>query len=884
MFLNKEPKRGIAMYFDKGLNAQPCHDFDNDFEEQLWCTFKGGNEELVLVGCIYRSPNSNDNNNNELFKLLRAEQMSKYDKILIFGDFNFPDVKWDGTWNSGKNNDIVENLRDAFLIQKVTRPTRVREGQRPTIDDLVLVNEEFLISDIEYHDHLGKSDHLILTFELYVPRAKTTEGHKYKFNLQKGDYNKMRKMFSEQINSLFHDEQDVEEMWNILKCKIVESMEECIPKTKCGKGIICKPLWMNDKVLKKIKKKYNLFKRYLLTKDGKDYIRYAKIRNKSKSEIKSARKAYERKIAEECKKDPKCFWKYVQERTKVNAGVNTLNNGKGGLAESDMEKAEVLNEFFASVFAKENTNNIPDISQCSKSNGISVIDIIITPAAVEKKLHDLNQFKAQGPDSIPPKVLKELSKELAVPLSMIFNKSLETGKVPFDWKLADVTAIFKKGSKAEPGNYRPVSLTCIACKVLESIIRDVIISHFNDNDLFAVCQHGFRSKRSCMSQLLEVMEDLVTMIENKFPIDIIYLDFRKAFDTVPHERLLKKMEAYGIVGKLLNWVRDFLSNRKQRVRVGNCMSSEKDVKSGIPQGSILGPVLFTIFINDLPDEVTSFCKIFADDTKIYDKSDNHKTLQDNLYCLQKWSERWNLYFNVDKCKVLHVGKNNPEHEYNMKINEEYRLIHKCEEEKDLGVIFDKDLLFDAHIQKSINKANQMVGLIKRTFLFLNKEIFLKLYKAMVRPHLEYGNIIWYPHFKRQSVSIERVQRRATKLLQECYNMSYEDRLGYLNLHSLKGRRTRGDLIEAFKIFHQLTDLQWDYFFEDAKSDKTRNPEGKVFINQFHTNMGKSMFSNRVATNWNNLSYALKFANSTNAFKNLLDQDPKFKVEFRSFDE
>ena len=202
------------------------------------------------------------------------------------------------------------------------------------------------------------------------------------------------------------------------------------------------------------------------------------------------------------------------------------------------------------------------------------------------------------------------------------------------------------------------------------------------------------------------------MIESKDPVDIIYLDFCKAFDTVPHVRLLKKLEAYGVAGKLLNWIRDFLSNRKQRVRVGDCMSTEKDVTSGIPQGSILGPVLFTIFINDLPDEVNSFCKIFADDTKIYDKSINYNRLQEDLNRLQNWSDKWNLYFNVEKCKVLHVGKNNPEQNYDMKMKGVNRPLQKCEEEKDLGVIFDEDLSFDTHIQKSINKANQMMGLIK----------------------------------------------------------------------------------------------------------------------------------------------------------------------------
>jgi len=269
--------------------------------------------------------------------------------------------------------------------------------------------------------------------------------------------------------------------------------------------------------------------------------------------------------------------------------------------------------------------------------------------------------------------------------------------------------------------------------------------------------------------LLEVMEDFSLFIEEGCNIDIIYLDFRKAFDTVPHKRLLEKIKSYGINGKLYDWIKDFLTQRTQKVRVNNQLSKETVVNSGIPQGSILGPILFTIFINDLPEGLKSICKIFADDTKIYDNSDNSKNIQTDILHLQSWSEKWKLYFNVSKCKVMHIGtkENKPRENYfmndmNKKIN-----IEKCEEEKDIGVIFDEKLLFDKHMDSSINKANRMLGVIKRTFSFINKDTFLKLYKSMVRPHLEYGNIIWHPLLKRQSSAIEKVQRRATKLLKEC---------------------------------------------------------------------------------------------------------------------
>ena len=208
---------------------------------------------------------------------------------------------------------------------------------------------------------------------------------------------------------------------------------------------------------------------------------------------------------------------------------------------------------------------------------------------------------------------------------------------------------------------------------------------------------------------------------------------------------------------------------------------------------------------------------------------------------------------------------------------------ECETEKDLGVTFDNKLSFDSHIQSCINKSNSMIGVIKRTFQFLDRDTFIKLYKALVRPHLEYGNVIWYPQFKRQSVAIERVQRRATKLLPECRGMTYEERLNYLNLHSLKGRRVRGDLIEAFKLYNGLVDGDWNLFFTNVKYTNTRGSEGKIYVKHCNLNLRKNTFSSRILKLWNNLGSQLKNAQSTNSFKNQLDCESKFVKLFRDFD-
>ena len=884
-FVNDKPKRGCILYVEHELNAKPCDILnETDFEESVWCEFKSPNDENVLLGCIYRSGQSSKENRQKLFQLLKHDEIKKYHKVCIMGDFNFSSVNWNGQWTNEEDNEVIENIRDAFLIQKLSRTTKHRNGQQSTMPDLILVNENNLISNIDHRAPLGLSDHEVLIFQMYVAKTKLNQEDCFKYNLRKGNYNNLRQEGRETDWSTL-DDMDVNSCWSHVRDWVQSGMDRHIPKVTVKKSVNTsktKPKWMDRKNLRQIKKKYNAFKRYLETRSGIDYQRYIIERNLSKRMIKNAKRGYETKIAYQAKSNPKNFWKYVQEKMKINTSINALKTDSGQMAVTDSEKAETLNNFFSSVFTRENLDNLPQMTKSLNLEGISLSEIRVTPMVVEAKLKNLDPSKAQGPDKIPAKILKELCKELSIPFSILFNKSLEKGRIPDDWKTADVVAIFKKGSKQDPSNYRPVSLTCVICKVLESIVRDVIVTYFNDFKIFADCQHGFRSKRSCMTQLIQVMDDLTVLTDDRKAIDIVYLDFRKAFDSVPHKRLLIKLKNYGIHGSLLDWISDFLTDRRQRVRVGSTFSSDKPVLSGIPQGSILGPVLFTIFINDLPEVISNTCKIFADDTKIYGDSENHSSIQRDLNNVQDWSNKWNLYFNVQKCKVMHIGKKNPLKDYTM--GESNEPIQKCSEEKDLGVIFDSNLSFDPHIQKAISKSNQMIGLIRRSFSFMDKNMFLKLYKALIRPHIEYGNVIWYPLLKRQSSSVEKVQRRATLILPECRNMTYNERLSYLGLPSLKARRVRGDLIQTYKIFHQVDDIAFNSLFHLTKSDITRGNAGKLFVNFSKTNLRKNSFANRVIGMWNSLPTNVKLSNTINNFKSLLDADANFKNIVYDFDD
>ena len=566
---------------------------------------------------------------------------------------------------------------------------------------------------------------------------------------------------------------------------------------------------------------------------------------------------------------------------KHKASIGPLQ-GEHKLLTEDLDKAEILNNFFSSVYTIEDNSSLPDTE--GLGSNYKMPNITITEERVKEKLDFLNVNKSFGPDEIPSKVLKECSNELCKPLCTLFKESVKCGILPSDWKSATVTALFKKGDKRLPGNYRPVSLTCVICKVLESIITDEIVNFLDTHNLYSNCQFGFRKGRSCVSQLLEALNKFTKYLDDSLPFDIIYLDFKKAFDSVPHNRLLLKLESYGISDDLISWIRDFLKNRIQKVRVGSSLSSEGRVLSGIPQGSILGPVLFNIFINDLPLGLTSDVKIFADDTKLFNLSSNSSILQDDLNKLLSWSKKWQLTFNISKCKVLYCGKNNPKKEYFLNDNNMPEKIDECLEEKDLGVIFDQQLLFDKHIQTSITKANQILGIIKRSFEFMDKNVIILLYKSMVRPHLEYANAVWAPALKRQSVALERVQRRATKLIPQIKYMTYSQRLKTLKLPSLKFRRLRGDLIQVFKILNGIDNVEIENIFTLAPYSNTRNSLFKIFINHARTNKRKFYINNRIAKTWNTLTNLTKTAKSTNTFKNFLENESQIELLKFQFDQ
>ena len=839
--------------------------------ESVWSEIKLKNNDKLLIGCVYRSPNSGCESHGEIRDCLNTVTNLKYSHMLINGDFNYPELTWNPETSPSSvlhpASLFLESLRDNFLHQHVQNPSHARTDQSPTTIDLLITNEEHMLDDLNHTPPLGKSHHDCLVYK-YRCYSECEENHTKMFKLNKGNYSNLRQDVS---NTTWFENRntDINTMWLEFKNGLLEKCANHIPMTNQSTTARRQDApWMNDRVKNKIKEKKEAYKAKIQNNCDETRKNYSQKCNQVKWECRKAKREYERKIALNAKSNPKAFYKYANGKMKVRAAVGDLKRPDGGIAQTNMEKAETLNEFFASVFTKEQTGELPDFED--RPFTTTLHSITISPSQIEKKLSKLNPTKSPGPDGIHTRILREVSAEISQPLAHLYSRSLRSGEVPQEWKDGHITPIFKqKGSRNDPSNYRPVQLTAVISKDMESHIRDEIMKHLTSNKLISKQQHGFVDGKTCSTNLVTCIDHWTKILDSGGTLDAIYLDLMKAFDKVPHRRLLKKLRAYGIRGEVLQWIKEFLKHRRQRVVLNGSKSTWSSVTSGIPQGSVLGPTLFLVFINDLPDVVRALIQIFADDSKMYleiSTPNDSESLQTDLGKMESWTHTWQLKFNEAKCKVVHMGKNNTNTDYTLNSGAKLET-STCE--KDLGVLVDNKLTFSDHAQKAVSKANSKLGIIRRSYTYLDSEVVSKLFTSLVRPILEYGIVAWSPVYKKDADAIERVQRRATKLVPKLKLLPYPERLKKLKLPSMYFRRARGDMIEAFKYltnrYKSENPLVRDY------DTRTRGHNLKLKKQYANTNIRKNFFSIRVVDLWNSLPQDIVSSNSVNMFKNRLDR-------------
>ena len=880
--------RGLCLFIKKQIDFNQVYDYDKYFKTSLFINIKNSQCNLTL-GVIYRSPNTPQEENVKMIEMLNvisSNHISLNNKLLIMGDFNFPGINWELECTNHQNEMNIENqfltcIQNNFLFQLVDQPTHCRGLQTPTLIDLIITNDPNILGDIAFNAPVGNSHHCVMLFKLYVNVFNiNNEINKQdiKYNYEKGNYTGMRDFVKNcDWNVLFNKNSNVDEWKENLENVLNDARDKFVPKIvikeTCNKPKRSFPA--NKSILEKIhdkRKAFAYFKKYPTHTNEQNYHFHRNVVN---SAVKKAKLTKELNIANKIKTNPKCFFNYVNSQLKPRECISNLKREDGSMTETDQEKAEVLNSFFSSVFVKENDEPIPELDVDIEKE---LNNIIITDNDMLDVLKNLNPSKSPGPDKIHPRLIKELSNELAGPLHLLFDKTISDGGIPKSWKEAEVKPIFKKGNKETPGDYRPVSLTSVICRIFEHFIRNALYNHLVNNSILSKDQYGFCKKRSCVSQLLVTIDEWFSYLDKKIPVDAAYLDFRKAFDSVPHKRLIYKLDKYGIKGNILNWIKSFLSDRTQFVNVNNNYSEKAPVLSGVPQGSVLGPCLFLYYINDLPEVIKCLIKLFADDSKAYQPIKtilDNKLLQHSINDLVKWTEKWLLKFNNEKCKILHLGKNNPKYKYHIKQGDLITDLQETINEKDLGVFIDPFLSFDNHISYTIKRARRMAGMLIRTIKNKYPNIMTSLFKSLVRPILEYALAVWCPYKRKHIDEIEKVQRQFTRHIKGLKNLSYHDRLRKLKLPSLEYRRLRGDFIEVYKIVHKIYDpLTTNSLLTLDLNLKTRTNSLKLKKKRTNYQPYQCFFTNRVTSNWNRLSKDIVCAESLNIFKNKLDA--KFK--------
>ncbi|MDJ0596593.1 MAG: reverse transcriptase family protein [Pleurocapsa sp. MO_226.B13] len=856
---------GVAIYVKDSLRACENNRIKADRNtESIWLDITAHNEKIVF-GVIYRPPRLDRDKSRLLYEEIGRAALNN--KICVVGDFNMAHINWMDITGDQDSTEFLNTVQDNFLQQHVTQPTR-----GDNILDLVLSNRENLVKEVKVEDGLGNSDHNVITFLIQV-KIETDKNLMTVPNFRRANFDGLREHLrmtdwehnlgaSEENNNL-----GVNDRYNKFTDTLLTAQKRYIPNKQYRSGKN-DPRWMNDTIHTLLGRKNRAYKQ-MKNGDNTQTNAYNHLKREVKKEIRKAKREFEQRVAREAKNNPKGF--YQLYKTKAKEKIGPLKDREGQLVNDNTIMAEMLNTGFVSVFTEENLTDVPTAPQMyTGSEQDKLQNINISRDDVIKEIDRLKAHKSPGPDEVFARVLKECKEEISDQLVNIFNMSVETGEVPEAWKLANVVPIFKKGDKAATGNYRPISLTSTVGKILESIITKKIREHLDRHDLINDTQHGFMKGKSCLTNLLSFYSEVYEAVDNDKVYDAVYLDFSKAFDRVPHERLIKKTRAHGIEGRVLNWIQAWLRGRKQRVSVNGKKSEWAEVTSGVPQGSVLGPLLFVIYINDLDTSIQSSLSKFADDTKIgsvIESEDDVNKLQRDLNKLCEWTEKWQMRFNTDKCKVLSMGKVDQPRTYNLR----GEVIGNSTCERDLGVLVSQNLKNKEQCIKARNKANRALGFISRSVSNRSEKVILQLYLALVRPHLDYAAQFWSPLYRRDVNLLESVQRRMTKMIHNTRNLTYVERLKKLKLHSLERRRVRGDLIEVFKWLRGLNRGDINRILRLNQTDRTRNNGFKLDKFRFRKDLGRNWFSNRVVNEWNSLPYEVVNSASVNSFKHRVDK-------------
>ena len=889
---------GVLLFSHASVPVTSYFTFDDSICQALFCKF----ETIKTCICVlYRPPKTPASSFSSAIEFLSSHIQNIVDdsyQLNITGDFNMSEIDWHtGLLSPGCPTDVAECSKVLFsfmskhlLNQYITIPTR-----GPNTLELFLTNDTRMVTNVS-STVTKLSDHNLVEVMLshnplepeksHVPifdenEFRSLDFHNADFeiinqNLSNVNWDAIRSSCSfEQFPKLFTDT-----LFQICKASV--------PVKKVPTG---RPRQLN--ALRRKRKKLEARINALQTHNGcPDHIKslqtkLALIHYDIKDAINRNLDFKEQKAVNKIKTNPKYFYSYAKSLSRTKSSINMLFDTNNNVSTDSKTIADTLQEQFQSVFSDPNIPHIkePSFSPPVMSFPMNDTDFTLLDDDILSAIKNIPIDSSCGPDGIPVILLKNCAAQLCTPIKIIWSESFQIETVPQFYKNTLISPLFKKGDRARAVNYRPIALTSHIVKIYERVLRTKMVSYIEANNILCNNQHGFRKGRSCLTQLLSHFEDIMLGLTQGADTDAIYLDFAKAFDKVDHKLLLKKLHRYGFHEKLIKWLESFLSNRSQHVAVHGISSFIAAIISGVPQGTVLGPLLFILFINDMSLCIKhSVIRFFADDTRILKHIFNEGhviELQEDLNHVIEWAKCNNMLLHEDKFELIIHKHAQRSTLYELPFIAEF-LTYKISNGdylqpvshlKDLGVIVSSDLSWSAHVNTIASRARGIAAWVLSAFKTRDRTTMLTLYKSLIRSHLEYCCPVWSPHKISDMEQIESVQRTFTSRIWGVQHLNYWERLKSLNIMSLQRRRERYLVILMWKILHGNcpNDLNIKFASPSRQGIKALVPMLSRSSSQRNQSLYDSSFSVMGPRLWNVIPNSLHGVGDLELFKHKLTE-------------
>ena len=868
-------KHGIAIYIRQCIKfiEVPCN-IDNTVIIKL-------TEQDVYILFVYRPPSNNAATDDLLATFIRGFCPDK--EVILMGDFNLPSLRWENdnpaeSYISRTDSKFLDVFTDLGLTQTVTEPTNFPSSN---ILDLCLLSHRERLGSASIKPPLPACSHGVVLLEYTFQELPPSHNFQNKKVWTKGNYALISDRLANYDWTVEFEGLNTQQMYSRLLNILGELIEQFVPTSKRSMG---KPPWTLNPPRNLTDNKSRTFSLFKDTRRrmGRSHEAtlaawqdFISANNAVKNFSKQSQESYEVSIVNQITTNPKLFHSYLRHRRVGRPSIGPLKCSDGSVTDNPAEMAAQFVSSFVGVFA----NQAPAAPAAHQTSNEHLPDILISPSDVLREIKSLNTNSSMGMDGIHPRLLSRCASTLSMPLSIIYNASLRAGALPLEWLSSQVTPIFKKGARTDPLNYRPVSITSVPCKVMEKVILSHLKPFLEENELISEHQFGFRSGRSTTDQLVLCYNDITQEVDNGKTLDLIFFDYSKAFDKVCHTILLQKLTDIGVSTQLVRWISDFITSRRMQTRVHGATSDWHRVTSGVPQGSVLGPVLFLIYVNHVVNRLSCRYKIFADDIKLYlswasdAPSAGTDHLQEDIDLLVRTSASWGLIMNAKKCVCLRFG---PRTLRDCSTgNSPYKIGNVCikysRTHSDLGITIDRNLKLHDHIRTTANKCNGITTNILSSTVCREPNFLLAIYKTYIRHKLEYGSQVWSLGYLGDLRSLERVQRRWTRAMRGLEVLPYPERLRILGLFSVQGRLLRADLIQTWKILSGKSAISPAQLFQLDMSSR-RGHSKKIFLPRANLEIRRRFFSIRVILPWNSLSEEAVSAPSLTIFKRFLHRD------------